>query len=97
MTSNRRQTLRRRTLLSGKIDFHNRAVFDCVVRNISAGGAKIACAQQIALPDIFHLSIPQKDERRRARAVWRGREEIGVRFLGDDENIIDFPPPTIPQ
>ncbi len=97
--SERRQALRRRTLLSGKIDFYNRAIFDCVVRNLSDGGAKIECAQHIALPDVFHLSIAKREERRRARAVWRGGEELGVEFVEEEDygNVVAFMPQRHPR
>lgn len=81
----RRQTLRRRTLLTGRIEFLDRSVFDCVVRNLSDDGAQIRCDQQVALPDIFRLVIEKKGERRPVRAVWRSRDEIGLQFLTSEK------------
>lgn len=92
----RRQTLRQRTLLSGRVEFFGRATFDCVIRNLSDSGARISCAQNVALPDLFHLVILKKDERRRVRTVWRGEEVVGLEFLADADydNVVAFIPPT---
>lgn len=90
----RRQELRRKTLLTGRIEFLNRSVFDCVVRNLSDSGAKISCDQQIALPDLFELIFVKQQMRKRVRAVWRDDEVIGLSFLSDDEysNVLSFAP-----
>lgn len=80
-TEERRQSLRRRTLLSGRTEFLDRSTFECVIRNLSETGAKIHCDHQIVLPDVFDLVIAKMSERRRARAIWRRREEIGLKFL----------------
>lgn len=95
----RRQELRRKTLLSGRIEFLNRSVFDCVIRNISDGGAKISCDQQVALPDFFDLILVKQQTRKRARAVWRGGDGIGLSFVGDDEysNVLSFAPTPTAQ
>lgn len=92
----RRRELRRRTLLSGKIEFLNRSVFDCAVRNLSDAGARIVCDQQVALPDFFDLILLKQRERKRVRTVWRNEDGIGVAFLGDDEysNVLSFGPPS---
>lgn len=90
----RRQELRRKTLLTGRIEFLNRSVFDCVVRNLSDSGAKISCDQQIALPDLFELIFVKQQMRKRVRAIWRDEDGIGLSFLGDDEysNVLSFAP-----
>lgn len=90
----RRHELRRKTLLSGRIEFLNRSVFDCVIRNLSDRGARISCDQQVALPDFFDLILVKLQERRRVRAVWRDEDGIGLSFLGEDEysNVLSFGP-----
>jgi len=95
----RRQELRRKTLLTGRIEFFNRSVFDCVVRNLSGRGARISCDQQVALPDIFDLILVKQSERKRVRAIWRGEDVIGLAFLEDDEysNVLSFTPPAPPS
>lgn len=95
----RRRTLRRRTLLSGKIEFLDRSTFECVIRNLSETGAKVRCDQQIVLPDVFDLVIEKMDERRSVRAVWRGQDEIGLKFMTaeDYENVLSFASRRMPQ
>lgn len=79
----RRTFSRRRTLLGGRIEFFERSTFDCVIRNLSEGGARVQCDQQIALPDVFDLVIDKNEERRTARAVWRLERDIGIRFFAN--------------
>ncbi|PPD41911.1 MAG: pilus assembly protein PilZ [Methylocystis sp.] len=90
----RRQSLRRRTLLGGKIEFLDRSTFECVVRNLSETGARVRCDQQIALPDVFSLVIGKLDERRQVRAIWRRENEIGLKFMtaADYDNVLSFTP-----
>jgi hypothetical protein len=52
----------------------------CVVKNLSNGGARIACAE--ALPDEFILRVtPGRGRPRSCRVAWRRGDEIGVRFI----------------
>lgn len=94
----RRQELRRKTLLTGRVEFFNRSVFDCVIRNLSDGGARITCDQQVVLPDVFDLILVKQQERKRVRAIWRGGEAIGLSFVGEDEytNVLSFSPTAQP-
>lgn len=90
----RRQSLRRRTLLSGRVEFLDRSTFNCVIRNMSDSGARVRCDQQIALPDVFTLFIEKMDEKRDVRAIWRSENEIGLKFMTaeDYENVLSFTP-----
>jgi two-component system cell cycle response regulator len=90
----RRRSLRRRTLLSGRVEFLDRSTFGCVIRNLSDTGAKVRCEQQIALPDVFTLVIEKRDEKHEVRAVWRSQDEIGLKFMTaeDYENVLTFGP-----
>jgi hypothetical protein len=85
----RRQFFRRRTLLSGKIEFFGRSTFDCVIRNLSEQGARLRCDQHIVLPDVFNLLIEKSAERRVVRTVWRGETDVGVTFAS---NVLAFSP-----
>lgn len=85
----RRQFFRRRTLLSGKIEFFDRSNFDCAIRNLSERGARIKCDQEMVLPDIFNLVILRSDQRRVVRAIWRSGADVGVAFAS---NVLAFPP-----
>ncbi len=50
----------------------------CKISNISHKGAKIALADENALPDNFILHVGSA--RRAARVVWRSQNQIGVEF-----------------
>ena len=72
---------RLKTLIPATILFDDgRSAFDCMIRNLSPTGAKLAISTLIGLPDCFGLAIPQKNATRRARVVWRRADEIGVIF-----------------
>jgi hypothetical protein len=83
--SEARRSERIRAFLGAKIIFNNRmSIIDCVVRNISATGAKLALAGSLPVPGEFELQIPQKGCSYRARLVWRNNEGAGVEFITAD-------------
>lgn len=78
----RRQHFRSRALLGGSLAYNNRtSVMSCVVRNITPAGAKISVDHVAVLPDEFDFSLPRRDERRRARVVWRKGDAAGLAFV----------------
>ncbi|KMO40613.1 hypothetical protein VP06_02610 [Methylobacterium aquaticum] len=52
----------------------------CVVRDLSATGAKINLSRRHMLPDRIWIVIPQMDVTRRAKLVWRNGEFAGIAF-----------------
>lgn len=81
MTDERRNTQRIRSLLKGQIRFnHGMANLECVVRNISGTGARLAVSESVTLPEEFELHIPQKGQTFQARLRWRRADEIGCEF-----------------
>jgi len=71
---------RHRTLKGGKIIFNRRlTVMDCVIRNMSAGGACLEVATQY-LPEEFELSIPIDCVKHHCRVAWRTPNRVGVAF-----------------
>jgi len=77
----RRASARRRSYLGASVALNGLSTIDCVVRNLTPRGARIACAQKAPLPENFTLEIPTLAWKRRARAVWIGVESTGVEFL----------------
>ena len=57
----------------------NKSLQDCVVRDISFLGARLAFGSDTDVPDEFELAIDQVP-RRRCSVVWRSETEIGVKF-----------------
>jgi PilZ domain len=81
MTAEKRSAPRTRAFLKGKAIFNNRqSTLDCLVRDISATGARLEVSNAVLLPDAFDLYVAQKDTTMRARITWRRDGEIGVEF-----------------
>ena len=79
--SERRTSVRHKSLLRGRIYFNNRqSVVDCLVRDLSGEGAKLIFADTASIPDKIDLYIPQKEQTLHARVCWRSDEEVGIAF-----------------
>jgi hypothetical protein len=77
----RRAVARARTYLGGQVAFNVRfSTMDCLVRNLSAAGAKLDFNGAATIPDEVDLTITNREETRRARIVWRRGDEAGVAF-----------------
>lgn len=55
-------------------------VLDCVVRDISINGARLALVSTAGIPDTIDLSFDSVRTLRPCRVVWRTPTEIGVEF-----------------
>jgi hypothetical protein len=77
----KRTTPRQRVLKGGRIAFNNnRSTFDCVIRNLSDQGARLAVASVLGIPNTFDLLLPD-GTRRACQVAWRKTKEIGVAFV----------------
>lgn len=77
-----RQAERVKSFLRAQIIFNQRmSTIECVVKNISSHGAKIALGDSLSVPSEFELYIPQKGRSYRARLAWRDATAIGVEFV----------------
>ena len=59
----------------------NKSVADCIMRDVSLGGARLACEHAALLPERFTLVFLAEREMREVRVVWRRLTEMGVQFL----------------
>lgn len=85
LTIERRNALRQRSLLQGRVFFNNgRSSIDCMIRDISATGAKLAFSSAVETPARVELQIPNKGETYSAKVAWRRGDEMGVTFLAPD-------------
>jgi hypothetical protein len=76
-----RRWLRVKTFLRATIYFNNRqSSLDCIVRDISDGGARLAVSEAALVPDTFEVHIPQKNRTHFADVRWRRGEEMGLEF-----------------
>ncbi len=77
-----RTTDRVRSFLRAQIVFNNRmTTIECIIKNYSASGAKIALNDTLTVPTEFDLYIPTKQRNHHARLIWRDKEAIGVAFV----------------
>lgn len=76
----RRKSARRRAYLGARVAFaHGNCTIDCLVRNISDGGARLVFDHATPiLPDRFELSVPRHGRTWEARSVWRSLGVMGV-------------------
>lgn len=82
----RRKVPRLKSLLRGRVYFNNRnSTAECLVRDISAQGARLIFADEVMIPDIVDLFIPAKDQTLRAHVVWRNANEAGLAFADHDQ------------
>ncbi|KKB10182.1 PilZ domain-containing protein [Devosia chinhatensis] len=84
MSEDSRTEQRRRTLKGGKIVFNDGfSTFDCTIRNLSEGGAKLLVASPVGIPKRFRLAL---DDGRSfdCETAWLGDGEIGVKFVTSD-------------
>jgi hypothetical protein len=89
----RRRTVRERTYLGGVVAFNRQAsTMDCLVRNLSPRGAKLALDGTGILPDSFDLNIERKERSYRARLVWRRFNDVGVAFIDGRVGAKPLPP-----
>lgn len=85
----KRKNMRNRTYLGGCIQFnHDLSTMDCLIRNLSNEGAKLIYTNSVTVPGEFDLQITAKGYSRRARVVWRRKDEAGVEFIDNTANII---------
>lgn len=78
--SEKRAVPRHRVLKRGTLAFNGGGSLDCMVRNISEGGAQIDIANPIGVPEVFTLVIEADHFMRRCHAVWSRERRIGVAF-----------------
>jgi hypothetical protein len=77
----RRRSERQRSLLRGRVYFNNgRCSLDCLVRDISYEGARIAFSDPVNIPDVIRLAIPKQQRMMDATVRWRRGLTIGVAF-----------------
>ena len=76
--SNRRESLRMRTLKGAKIVWPTGVPINCIVRNLSTSGASLEV--QSPVPSAFELVFEGDQSRRSCCVIWRRETRIGVKF-----------------
>jgi hypothetical protein len=60
---------------------------DCVLRDISQGGALVAVAADAFVPDRFYLWQQNVGAMVRCEVQWRRHDIVGLKFIGDHEKV----------
>lgn len=80
---NRRTDRRLRTLKGGRIVYNGGFMaVDCMVKNISEGGALLETDQAYVVPSDFVLHINPERDGRPCHVAWREGNRLGVTFTG---------------
>jgi hypothetical protein len=81
----RRISRRSKSFLRGFVYVSKRrGALACLIRDMSEKGARIIFSDNVTLPDVVELYIPQREQTLRARVQWRRSDEIGLAFMADD-------------
>jgi len=79
--AHQRKHQRIRVLKGARLHFHNKLVsIDCMMRDLSAGGARLRLNGPVGLPDHFDVLLNCSGDSFPARLVWRRGNEAGVAF-----------------
>jgi PilZ domain len=77
--NDKRDTPRQNVIKAGTISFDGTGI-DCLVRNMSVGGANLEVESQIGIPSSFELVINVERSNHHCHVVWRKARQIGVAF-----------------
>jgi hypothetical protein len=61
--------------------FNKHGALSCLVRDLSAEGARIIFSENVTVPETFDLHILQKNQTLRARVTWRRGEIAALRKM----------------
>ena len=79
----KRLSPRRNTMIVATIVYDGgRTRLDCVIRDLSEGGAKLQVATVKGIPQSFDLIVP-RHRPHHCRVRWRALKEMGVQFITD--------------
>lgn len=77
----RRQSVRDKVFFGAVAEINERgSTMDCVVRNISEGGACVEFGDAVHLPEEMNLSVAHKGRSFLARLIWRQANKVGLAF-----------------
>jgi PilZ domain len=79
LMGDKRHSQRQHVLKAGTISFDGSGI-DCLVRNMSVGGANLEVESQIGIPSSFDLVINVERSNHHCHVVWRKARRIGIAF-----------------
>src|SRR6476620_404538 len=78
--SRRRIARQKAALPAILVTLDNTASFDCVIRDVSEAGAKLAIPPRKQIPELFFVIDIRGRIAHRAKLIWQTKEEIGVQY-----------------
>lgn len=78
----RRASVRQRTLKSAKVVLRDWSTIDCVIRNASEDGARLDFSDPVALPDRFDLLLVATNMLVPAERIWERGTTVGIKITG---------------
>ena len=92
----RRASPRQRVLKGAKIVYGNfMFVVDCMVRDLSAPGARLRLANETPVPSNFHIFIKENQTICAAHLVWRDGRDMGIAFDEAPKSVIESSDPRL--
>lgn len=77
----RRRSVRDKVFYGAVAEINERgSTMDCVVRNISEGGACVEFGDAVHLPEEMNLNVARKGRSFLARLIWRQANKVGLAF-----------------
>src|SRR5882757_5007486 len=85
---NQKRSPRRRVLKEGKLIFGKaHSVVDCVIDNMSEGGAHVRITSSHGVPQDFYLVEANRGIIHKAEVAWRTTTGMGLKILGPLEDV----------
>ena len=78
----RRRYPRTRVFKGAKIVFGATSVLDCVVRDLTNGGARVKIPNAVDMPEDVAITLDGGRTCRPCHVAWRGLDEGGLHFIG---------------
>jgi PilZ domain len=79
--TDKRSSTRQRSFLKGRVLFNGgQNSLECLIRDLSASGARLELSASVTLPDRFDLYLPHRDETCKVQIHWRRDNQLGVAF-----------------
>ncbi|MBV8849897.1 MAG: PilZ domain-containing protein [Methylobacteriaceae bacterium] len=80
--------VRQKSFIGARIVYDGgNSTVDCIIKEISASGMRLAVSEKLSIPDEFDLHVPRKGTMHRVRLVWRDSGMAGVEILNDGSKV----------
>lgn len=78
-----REAARANVFRFGRIVLADRSILKCIIKDVSAGGVRVAIEANVALPERLILKIDQTGQTKLARVAWQKESEAGLQFIDE--------------